>query len=472
MRQTYSPLRFSHVMSPEGNPVDEDAHKNTAEVLDELSTPSHVQVRSSSELADNVAHAASVEDKKRVEDGRDRMRRRTGYGRVRGAERSLTNTPWQVIHAIGLGTALARQGAGRGLAEHWGSLRYSQALAANRGGYLQLSPEGRDLLRFYKAAQSGEIGTGFASLVAERIVRSRYPDHSVSVIPADIALRAGWALRSTGKGSLPEPLKRRPHFFVEAWRPGHPSKVLLVASKGTHGKLSQVHKQLATATAHVESVHVGPHGTVPFLLVDTEIPAKESLAVHLLEAPAEAVLHPSSGGRPADLDLVLEDRNELAEVNLARERRGERTVPGFQVRPDSFTWFSIVLARAEAATLMAFTGGGKPTAQYLTNEQGKRHFRHDNQAGTGSVRDAQHHIHGIDFVGTDHVFRLNGNRVEAFSGLAENLYAHLHHGRVNDYRAGVHALRAQWPVSRTAKGWGPVSIRPDGSIMAMRLLRT
>ncbi|MDF6041562.1 hypothetical protein LRD69_05180 [Streptomyces sp. JH14] len=168
----------------------------------------------------------------------------------------------------------------------------------------------------------------------------------------------------------------------------------------------------------------------------------------------------------------MEDRNEPADVNVVHERNNERTVPGFQVRPESFNWFSIVLARAEAATLMAFTGGGKPTAQYLTNEQGKRHFRHDKQAGTGSVRDAQHHIHGIDFVGTDHVFRLNGNRVEAFSGLAENLYALLHHGRVNDYRAGTHALRAQWPVSHTAKGWGPVSIRPDGSIMAMRLLRT
>ncbi|TXS06911.1 hypothetical protein EAO68_39080 [Streptomyces sp. wa22] len=459
-------------MSHEGNPVDEDAPKHTVEVLDELRTPSHVQIRSSSELADNVVHAASVEDKKRVEDGLDPRRRRTGYGRVRGAERSLTTAPWQAIHAIGLGAALARQGAGRGLAEHWGSLRYSQALAANRGGYLQLSPEGRDLLRFYKAAQSGEIGAGFASLVAERIVRSRYPEHSVSVIPADTALRAGWALRSTGKGTLPEPLKRRPHFFVEAWRPGQPSKVLLVASKGTHGKLSQVHKQLATATAHVESVHVGAHATVPFLLVDTEIPAKESLVVHLLEAPSETILNSSSGEGPTDLDLVLEDRNELAEVNLARERRRERTVPGFQVRPDSFTWFSIVLARAEAATLMAFTGGGKPTAQYLTNEQGKRHFRHDNQAGTGSVRDARVNIHGIDFVGTDHVFRLNGVRVEAFSGLAVDLYAHLHHGRVNDYRADAHALRSQWPVDHTAKGWGPVSIRPDGSIMAMRLLRT
>lgn len=47
---------------------------------------------------------------------------------------AITDThTWQVIHAISLGAASARQDAGRGLAEHWGSLRYSQAMEANRG---------------------------------------------------------------------------------------------------------------------------------------------------------------------------------------------------------------------------------------------------------------------------------------------------------------------------------------------------
>lgn len=449
--------------------MNEDTSKPTAEVLRELSTTSHVQVRSSLELADQVSKAASVEDDKRVDDGRSPLRRRTDYSPVRGAPRSLTLTPWQVIHAIGLGVASARQGAGRGLAEHWGSLRYSQALEANRGGYLQLSAEGRDLLRFYKATQSGEIGTGFASLLAEHVVRSRYPDHSVSVIPADVALKAGWTLRSTGKGSRPEPLQRRPHFFVEAWRPGQPSKVLLVSSKGTHSAVHQVYKQLATASAHVESVHIGPYGAVPYLLIGTEIPSKESLAVHMLEAPGKTVLTPPGDEPGVDLNLTLKDANGMAEVTRPGRRNGIETVPGFQVPPESFAWFSVVLARTEAATLTAFTGGGKPTAQYLTKEQGRRHFQHDIQTNTHKLRDEEHRIHEIDFVGTDHIFRLNGNRVETFSGLKKSLYVHLQHGRVNEYRREVHALRGHWPDHSTSEKWDSVSIRADGSVMAIRL---
>ncbi|QXE36017.1 hypothetical protein KQY30_18920 [Streptomyces sp. GMY02] len=450
--------------------MNEDASKAIAEILQELSTTSHVQVRSSTELAAQVTKAAAEEDKKRMEmeDGRGPLRRRTDYRALRTAPQSLTLTPWQVIHSIGLGAASTRQGAGRGLAEHWGSLRYSQALEANRGRYLQLSSEGRDLLRFYKATQSGEIGTGFASLLAEHIVRSRYPDHSVSVIPADVALKAGWTLRGSGTGARPEPLQRRPHFFVEAWQPGQPSKVLLLSSKGTHSSVHQVQKQLGTASAHVESVHIGPYGTVPYLLIGTEIPTAESLAVHILEAPGTTLLRPPGETSGADLDLVLKQENRMADVARPTDR-GETTVPGFQVLPDSFAWFSVVLARTEAATLMAFTGGGKPTAQYLTKEQGRRHFQHDAHTNTARLRDAEHRVHGIDFVGTDHIYRLNGTRVEAFSGLQGNLYMHLHHGRVNEYRREVHALRGQWPDRSTSEQWNAVSIRADGTVMAIRL---
>ncbi|MEU2756892.1 hypothetical protein [Streptomyces albidoflavus] len=119
--------------------MNDDGTRTVTEILDELSTTSNIQVRSSHELAAEVNKAASDEDKKRAEDGRGPLRRRTDYRAVRKAPRSLSLTPWQVLHAIGLGAAAARQGAGRGLAEHWGSLRYSQALEANRGRFLQLS---------------------------------------------------------------------------------------------------------------------------------------------------------------------------------------------------------------------------------------------------------------------------------------------------------------------------------------------
>ncbi|MCD9592390.1 hypothetical protein [Streptomyces sp. 8ZJF_21] len=128
-----------------------------------------------------------------------------------------------------------------------------------------------------------------------------------------------------------------------------------------------------------------------------------------------------------------------------------------------------MLARTEAAALTAFTGGGKPTAQYLTKEQGRRHIQHDTHANTARMRDAEHRIHDIDFVGTDHIYRLNGTRVEAFSGLERSLYTHLHHGHVNEYRRQVHDSRGQWPPRSTAKYWNTVSIRADGTVLAIRL---
>ncbi|MFJ5113541.1 hypothetical protein ACIQAD_23200 [Streptomyces sp. NPDC088551] len=446
----------------------EDGSKATTQILDELAGDAHVQVRSSHELTAEVHGAMAEEDEKRSAKKHCPLRRRSDFRTVRKAPRSLTITPWQLLHAMGLGAAVSRQGAGRGLAEHWGSLRYSQALEQNHGQYLKLSSEGRDLLRFYKATQSGEIGTGFASLLAEAIVRSRYPDHLVSIIPADVALKAGWPKLGTGDGPRPEALQRRPQFFVEAWRPGQPSKVLLLASKGTHSSVHQVYKQLSSASAHVESVHIGPYGSVPYLLIGTEIPSKESLVLHALEAPGTTALNPAAGKPGADLDLVLNRGNLMADA-VRYEDGSAEALPGFHVVPEDFTWFNIVLARTAAAMLTAFTGGGKPTGQYLTRDQGRRHFHHDSLARTGKIRDAAHRIHGIDFAGTDHIYRLNGVRVEAFSGLHASLYDHLRKGHVNEYRRHTYDLQDEWPRHSMAKDWNAVSIRADGTVMAIRL---
>ncbi|MFF8917211.1 hypothetical protein ACF08M_28825 [Streptomyces sp. NPDC015032] len=59
--------------------MNEDETKAIAEILDELGTTSNVQVRSSHELAAEVNKAAADEDKKRAEDGRGPLRRRTDY---------------------------------------------------------------------------------------------------------------------------------------------------------------------------------------------------------------------------------------------------------------------------------------------------------------------------------------------------------------------------------------------------------
>lgn len=50
----------------------------------------------------------------------------------------------------------------------------------------------------------------------------RYPDHLISIVPADTALRAGWALTSRDSGPR-SGYRYRPRFLAEVWKPGEPS---------------------------------------------------------------------------------------------------------------------------------------------------------------------------------------------------------------------------------------------------------
>lgn len=145
--------------------------------------------------------------------------------------------------------------------------------------------------------------------------------------------------------------------------------------------------------------------------------------------------------------------------------------PGFHVQHNHYSWFRQVLARTAAAGLGAFAGDGDTAAKYLTKRQGRERFIGFAHAAAGSVRDADHVLMGNQFVGTDHVFRLNRVRVEAFSGVIEDFFNHLEKGHVEQYRAEAHARRVSLPAAGWDERWGgPVSVRQDGSVLAMRLL--
>lgn len=63
-------------------------------------------------------------------------------------------------------------------------------------------------------------------------------------------------------------------------------------------------------------------------------------------------------------------------------------------------------------------------------------------------------------------------RVEAFSGMAEELYDLIKQGHVEEYRRKAYRLRTAWS-SRKLKAdgcSGPVSFRPDGTVMALSTL--
>ncbi|MEU9111554.1 hypothetical protein AB0D04_07120 [Streptomyces sp. NPDC048483] len=447
--------------------------KPAADVLRELAQPSNVAVHSSSALVGSVDAAAAEDDGERKEKELDALRRKPNLQAIPTKELgSVQLTPWNVLHTLGQAIALARRGAGRGLAEHWGSLKYHQALAGRSDGYMQLSAEGRETADYYKALQSGELGTGFALALAKQVLSRRHPQHIVSIVPADTALRAGWALTSRDKGPR-SGYRYRPRFFAEVWRPGEPSRVFPIKCKGNHSNAATSHDQLASASAHVEAVHIGPWDETPSLMFSTELPMEGPLTVHALHSEGTGGWLSRATDSPSrNLNHQIEDENIYPGIQPPVE--GDTPPPpepGFHVKPERYEWFRHVLARTAAAGLTAFAGDGDATIQYLTKRQGQRHFTGFAHAATGSVQDARRTLLDIPFVGTDHVFRLNRTRVEAFSGVAKDLFRHLEEGRVEQYRSEVYTRRSSWPLDTWDPKWGgPVSVHPDGSVLAMRKL--
>ncbi|WP_043843141.1 hypothetical protein [Amycolatopsis taiwanensis] len=461
--------------------------KPAEKVLEELAQCSNISLRSDSGLVGAVADAAAAADnekrKKQAEEKKSKdedyvLRRKPGLQPIPGpgwGERSVQLTPWDVLHVLGRAIALSRRGAARGFAEHWGALKYSQALTGDAGSFMKLSAEGKVTADHYKALQSSELGIGFALALARRVLARRHPDRVVSIVPADTALRAGWALTSRDKGPR-NSYGYRPQFFAELWKPGEPSLALPIACKGNHSNASNAtysHTQLASASAHVEGVHIGTWNETPALIFSTELPLEGYVTVHALRAEGSGGWLGRTYAEGGGLDVELKDENHFPQIQLPAEGNDTpASVPGFHVTPELYGWFAKVLARTAAAGVTAFAGDGGATAQYLTERQGKKHFTGFAHAAVDSVQDAAHTILGTCFTGTDHVFRLNGTRVEAFSGVEKDLFDLLAEGQVEQYRREIYERRSAWPSKSWDGPWGgPVSVHQDGTVLAMRLLR-
>ncbi|MCP3756971.1 hypothetical protein [Streptomyces sp. TBY4] len=92
-------------------------------------------------------------------------------------------------------------------------------------------------------------------------------------------------------------------------------------------------------------------------------------------------------------------------------------------------------------------------------------------AATCSHHDAEITAGSTKFIGTDHVFRIEMVRIEAFSGMASDLYDLLKDGRVEEYRHAAYELRSIRTGTHEAEKWnGPISFHPDGTVMALKIL--
>ncbi|MFD3567080.1 hypothetical protein [Streptomyces sp. NPDC058667] len=242
---------------------------------------------------------------------------------------------------------------------------------------------------------------------------SRFPDHSVTIVPADTSSRAGWALTSRDKG---EKVKYR---------------------------------------------------------FSTQLPSDGgTMTVHALQAPGSGGRLSPAEGREPNLSAPPFQANVMPDIHPPTEGLvAPEPVRGCHVQPKDYAWFQESLAHTTAAGLMAFTGSGHATARHLTDRQGRKRSTGGEHAASMGIQDATHTLSGNEYVGTDHVFRLNGPRVEAFSGVDAEVFRLLTRGDVEEYRALVHASRHVRPrLTFDKDGGGPVSVHSDRSVLAPRLL--
>jgi hypothetical protein len=158
---------------------------------------------------------------------------------------SIRLRPWDVLHTPARAISLARRRAARGLAERWGSRKYSLALNGSATSVMWLSTEGRDHSRLLQGAPVGGTRHRIRAGRHRTTSQPRYPDHAVSIVPSDTVLRDGWALNNKDKGPTVG-YRYRPQYFAEIWKPGNRHGAPLVVSRGNHGTVATSYSQLVS----------------------------------------------------------------------------------------------------------------------------------------------------------------------------------------------------------------------------------
>jgi hypothetical protein len=259
--------------------------------------------------------------------------------------------------------------------------------------------------------------------------------------------------------------------------------VTFVVCRGNHQKPSKwsgrtrgtTLQQLVKGSELAEGMQIGDWNTTPCLLLSTELMGQGGIVVNTLGSPGEAPFPLRVPGTPGNADETIKDTSGIPYTDAiripARHGRRARNADGFQVGEDTLPWFGRLLARTGAAGLTAFAGGGRSTAQYLTTHQGRDHYDVPTFAAASSSHDAEITVGGRRFVGTDHVFRMETVRIEAFSGMDASLYGLIEDGHVEAYRQAAYELRSALPDAEAPGKWnGPISFHDDGTVMALSIL--
>ncbi len=442
--------------------------------LQQLDEPATLTFQSTPELAGQVQRKAKKLDEERVKRGEPPCERKPWLTPVAEVTRhdGMLITPWELLHTLARATVLGRHGSSRALAQHRECLRYVTALQANHQGRIERSIDGKDPRYHRKAVQAQDLGIAFGLAAAQHSMLQRHPGYRFDIVDADLALEAGWALRGSG-GAAREYTKLRPNYFLVGRKPDAPIRIVSVDCKGSHGKDEAQHEQLAKSAARVQSIVLGEidaGGAPPAsLLTATGMAAEGGIETRILDPDGDGEL--AVPGKPTpDLTGPVDEPNLMASITFTDANGRQVSRPGFGLPAERWEWFSRVLARTTAATLLTFAGDRDTAHDLLTKRQRDR-LGANSHASSGMRCDTGITLGGMSFVGTDHVFRLGRQRIEVFSGLFEDLYRRLANHEFHEYEAALPDALKSWQQGKAAAGkdWGGVvHLDSAGTLLAIR----
>lgn len=449
---------------------------NTA--FQELNTASNVTFQSTPTLAGQVTARAGKFDQERAENDQPLQARPKQVVPIpapqRGNGKSIS--PWQLLHTFARATALAGQGSGRALAQHWDCLRYITALHANQQGRLELTTSGKDW-RFHKRGiQARELGNAFGLATAQHVMQLRHPDHRFDVVDAELVLDAVYALQGAGKTAR-EHTKLRPNYFLVGRKPSAPLRIVAVDSRGSHGAPEAQHDQLAKSGPRVHAMVLGDSDLngmrPPGLLLSTGLLADGGIETRLLIAEGNGLLTDTNGSAPT-LAGPADDVNLFPSISCIDADGKPTSRPGFAIPRDHWGWLSRILARTTAASLLTFAGNRDAARDLLTKRQQQRLGSANSHSAPGMRVDTRIDLGGMTFEGTDHVFRLDHRRVEVFSGLLASQHALLKDGRLDEHEDRLPGVLNSWQRNEAgiARDWNGIAhMDASGAVLAIRVQR-
>ncbi|WP_027928889.1 hypothetical protein [Amycolatopsis thermoflava] len=447
------------------------------EAIQKLFDPGAVTFHSTPSLAGKVTKHAAKLDKERVEQQKPRQVRKPALIPVPADEHrgSMTIAPWELLHTLGRATVLAGQGSSRALSQHWSCLKYITTLHKNYQGRLELTDDGRDPRYHRKSVQAEDLGIAFALAAALRIVTRRHPGFHFEIVDADVALEAGWALRGAEVRAR-ESTRLRPDYFLVGSKLGEPVRLVTVECKGSHGKPEAQHGQLAKAAAQVHAVVIGSDGgepaPPPSLLMATALAGAGGIEMRILDPEGDGELV-VPGDRAPRLNGPVEQLNQMAAIPVASDDDTIETRPGFFIPPSRTEWFSRVLKRTAAASLLTFAGDRGAARSLLTRRQQQRLGSEFERPGTSDDFDTEITLGDLRLVGTDQVFRFDKQRVEVFSGTTFGLYRLLREQDLSGYEQALPEMVGMWRErERQARDeWkGVIFMDEDGAVMGLRVM--